>query len=497
LKVFFLIGFSFLFSLVAAQEVETISLSVNSSGQDITIKWKAFSDTSLIDWYVIYQWKPIPSSPQYWGIDTATAIFVPKTETQKTFTCTNVNEQFVKFIVYAQKGPAKYPTKEYPQKNISSTIFNETRYDSCVSSIGVKWNQYQGWGPKSTEYRGNVKQYQIIRDGAIIGTATDTIYTDLYVEQNKSYTYYIRAIQESDNTITSQSNIDTIYTATTQPPAFIIAESAIYNNGLVELNFQLDATSKMKNYQLTRSQTQSGPFTRINEPYINYLTGSLKAVDQSPLPATAYYRLEALNNCLLPTKVSNTATAVVPKIVLNAQIINITWDEYLTWDGGVSEYQVYHKLGSEDATWYQTINSSDPLICTENITSLVGKNIQGNICYYIKMVSAGTNRYESTSQTVCIDLSSEIYIPNAFTPDGNGQNDWFSASFAFLPVDFKMYIYNRYGYKVFETSNLKGWNGVLKDGKKAPEGAYVYFIYYTSGDGKRIEKKGALSLIYP
>jgi gliding motility-associated-like protein len=471
------------------EPVEVIYVSITGVNQDITIKWKPCTDTSAIDGYKIFEYYKM--SAGVWGydipIDSALKTDVP----QRTFHYNKALTQPVKFVVVS------YKKTRGPYSNISQTIYNSMSYDSCSSSLNLRWTQYCGWGNKNNLWRGNIKEYRIIDpvNGNIVGKTTDTVYTVNNVLQNKTYKYYILAIHTSD-TITSQSNIGSIYTGTTQPPAFINAKSINYNNGTEEINFQIDASSPLKNYELTRSQNPTGQFISIGSYTV--LTSSFKANDPSPLPSTAYYRLESMNNCKQPTTISNTATAIVPKISINAQKINISWDEYLDWPpAGVSEYQIYQKIDNQNYTYYQTVLAGNPLICTVDITSLYGKQLQGNLCYYIKSVSGGANPYESNSQPVCIDLSSEVYIPNAFTPDGNGQNDRFYVTFAFLPTDFTMFIYDRYGYKIIETTDLKGWNGLLKNGKKAPEGSYICILYYTTSDGKKIEKKGVFSLIYP
>lgn len=71
-----------------------------------------------------------------------------------------------------------------------------------------------------------------------------------------------------------------------------------------------------------------------------------------------------------------------------------------------------------------------------------------------------------------------VFIPNAFTPDGNGNNDKFKAT-ATRPLQyFSLVVYNRYGQKVFETTDLaKGWDGNFKNTKQ-PSGGYVYSCTY-------------------
>lgn len=74
-----------------------------------------------------------------------------------------------------------------------------------------------------------------------------------------------------------------------------------------------------------------------------------------------------------------------------------------------------------------------------------------------------------------------FYLPNAFTPDGDGLNDEFKPVQRYdLVKTYHLYIYNRWGQLIFETSDINtGWDGTYK-GNPAEQGTYVYKIVYTS-----------------
>ena len=75
--------------------------------------------------------------------------------------------------------------------------------------------------------------------------------------------------------------------------------------------------------------------------------------------------------------------------------------------------------------------------------------------------------------TVLVDEAVPVYIPNAFTPNGDGVNDSWTI-YTNAVKQFKLEIFNRWGEKVFETENSgQGWDGTFK-GKPAENGIYVY-----------------------
>ncbi|MBK8554847.1 MAG: gliding motility-associated C-terminal domain-containing protein [Lewinellaceae bacterium] len=90
------------------------------------------------------------------------------------------------------------------------------------------------------------------------------------------------------------------------------------------------------------------------------------------------------------------------------------------------------------------------------------------------------------------------FMPNAFTPNGDGQNDEFYGTGLLEGVtDFNMSIWNRWGENVFETQDPNtGWNGRdQNNGKLSPAGVYVYLVTFTSPRGKPLEFKGFATLI--
>ncbi|HRY33801.1 MAG TPA: PKD domain-containing protein [Bacteroidales bacterium] len=106
------------------------------------------------------------------------------------------------------------------------------------------------------------------------------------------------------------------------------------------------------------------------------------------------------------------------------------------------------------------------------------------------------NCEDSVSELIIIYPESAFYIPNAFTPDGNGRNDHFGPQGVYVdPDDFLMVIFNRWGEEIFSTSNFfEPWDG-KKDGEFCPIGVYNYFIRLKDVNGERHERKGTVLLL--
>ena len=87
---------------------------------------------------------------------------------------------------------------------------------------------------------------------------------------------------------------------------------------------------------------------------------------------------------------------------------------------------------------------------------------------------------DTTSQVIVIEHDPVVFIPNAFTPDGDGLNNEFTAVFPenMKLASYEMYIYDRWGELVFYSQDPKqGWDASLA-GFDAPDGVYSYLVKY-------------------
>jgi len=100
----------------------------------------------------------------------------------------------------------------------------------------------------------------------------------------------------------------------------------------------------------------------------------------------------------------------------------------------------------------------------------------------------------TTTATVIVQPDFTFFVPNSFTPNGDGLNDVFKAYGTGL-LDFELIISNRWGEHVFSTKNIdEGWDGTVNS-EPAPPDVYVYLINYTDNMGRTKVKAGVVSLI--
>lgn len=106
--------------------------------------------------------------------------------------------------------------------------------------------------------------------------------------------------------------------------------------------------------------------------------------------------------------------------------------------------------------------------------------------------TASTNVLVTTYEFVCGDVY--IFVPNAFSPNGDGQNDLlFVRGQNLTEIQFK--VFDRWGELVFETTDqLVGWDGSFK-GKPVDPDVYVYHLQVTCFDGQENLIKGNITVL--
>lgn len=123
--------------------------------------------------------------------------------------------------------------------------------------------------------------------------------------------------------------------------------------------------------------------------------------------------------------------------------------------------------------------------------------------YTVQMTTPQGCVREYSSEVIQICKGNNVYIPNAFTPDGDGLNDLFKVIAPEGIEEFNLRIFNRFGEQVFSTNDpTEGWNGGVEDSEYyAQTEMYVYtvkYVYYKNCEGTErdvYEGEGSITLI--
>ena len=114
----------------------------------------------------------------------------------------------------------------------------------------------------------------------------------------------------------------------------------------------------------------------------------------------------------------------------------------------------------------------------------------------IRNNTASTSEIVANPELTTKEQESTVLLPNIFTPNGDGKNDFLSIKIGEV-TEFSVVILNQ-ANKVIFTSNDPNfsWDGVATNGELSPAGTYVYYISAKDLNGKLLTKYSSLTISY-
>jgi len=148
--------------------------------------------------------------------------------------------------------------------------------------------------------------------------------------------------------------------------------------------------------------------------------------------------------------------------------------------------------GAGSIMWYSAFNGGPVLGTGPQFTT---PSINAASVFYVATEVGGCISPRDSAH-VKIEECGGVYIPNVFTPNGDGQNDVFKATIKGARC-FDCKIYNRWGVLIYEWNDVDGgWDGIVKQtGLPASDGTYYYIINYCDYLNVTAKKDGFLTLI--
>jgi gliding motility-associated-like protein len=191
------------------------------------------------------------------------------------------------------------------------------------------------------------------------------------------------------------------------------------------------------------------------------------------------------NNCIV-----DTAFTVVPadsfSLIFNPDSVNIALGE--------ETILVSTIIPSNDSGYVYNWEPQTGLSCS----TCPSPNASPTITTVYQLTVTNPDGCSVTEQiTVAVDNNQILFVPNAFTPDGDGINDLLKV-FGISVKTINFNIFNRWGEKVYGVENgdinSSGWDGTYF-GKPLPPDVFVYYLDAEFDDGQRKQLKGSISLL--
>jgi hypothetical protein len=474
---------------------EIINVDVTTGG-DVIFNWQP-STSGQTHYYVVYYYLPNGNAVP---IDTIIGRF------NTTFTDVT-GDPSAQSLVYTVAAADSCWNISAFNINPHNTILAAATVEDCSADLTVSWN------PKYINWPAGVLEYQILVStnngpftevASVDSSVSSYIYTGFI--DGDSLEVVVRAISAADTNIVSNSNVVRLRALIVQTPSFnYITNITVLPDNTIQVSWILDSLAELVSYQVQQS-ANNVTYNSLGQQYITQappLPFNYTFIDSTGLPERNpyYYKTVLFDQCQTQYISEYGKSINLRGDLLDYYLAEIKWNQFELFGATVTAYRIYRDIG----TGPQLINtvSATTTEYQDSLRQFVDYT-EGQFCYTVEAVydlslpNVFGNTYQATlssfSNIACIIHRPIIYIPNAFAP--YGVNYIFKPTIIFGdPRNYLMVVYNRFGGKVFETTNpTVGWDGT-DNGKEAQMGGYGYFIQFTAADGVQVERKGVVMLV--
>lgn len=403
-----------------------------------------------------------------------------------------------------------------------------TANNYVVSNAGLYWLQLTQNGctasdsitvmykPLPTVYLGNdtgLCEGELLTLDAYNASISSYVWQDNSTQPNclvtKAGTYFVNVTAYNGCT-----NSDTINITVTQPPAFSLgADTVLCDGTTLHYNFNIAGASYLWNDGSTNSQYA------INTAG-NYWLKVLQAGCSSNDTIRVDYKSVPIVNLGSDTTLCEGASYTLNALNTGASYLwqdNSTQPAYTVLKPGAYSVQVNLNdctIADTIVVYYKTnpvFSLGDDSIICPGVPLTLSAATPGALLYKWQdgstadhyIVSAPglysvqvTNECGTTIKAINVtNALCELEMPNAFTPNNDGMNDKFGVKYPQFLKAFHIIIYNRWGSKVFETTNpyIK-WDGTV-NGNAQNIGSYVWVINFTDNNNKQQTAHGMVTLL--
>lgn len=307
---------------------------------------------------------------------------------------------------------------------------------------------------------------------------TGTSFTTPLVTNN--VTYYAEAVNATGCPSTSRAAATVIMSASpTAPVGGSPADICAGSTAIISAS-SLDPNVSIKWYSSATGGTALATGNSITTPVLS---------------ANTTYYAEAVSNSAGCPSATRTPVSVIVRGVLAAPVVTVanTAPTSVTFQWapvtGAVSYQVSVDGGpfiDPSSGAAGTTHTVTGLMVNTNVTIVVRAN--GTTVCQLSANSASVTGRTTNPQ------GNNIFVPNAFTPNGDGKNDVLYVYSTNIKT-MTLTIVDQYGEIIFRSnSQASGWDGTYK-GSKQPVGVYMYMVEAVMNDGTTVKKNGSVTLL--
>jgi gliding motility-associated-like protein len=337
----------------------------------------------------------------------------------------------------------------------------------------LTWSQY----PNADGFAG----YDLLRDGTVIKSFTsisEVTYTDKDV-QCGSYSEY-QIIARIGDVVSASAPVG-VKAEITAPKPIQEASVSVLGTSVVMIKANVPGSGGNGTYNMTIEKADAGT-TTFKKIITLFNQSEYSDIDVKTSDKSYCYRISYENSCgqkLAPSE-------PICTILLQKNLTTLSWTTPHPVLGGIAGYDVM-QTGST--------GSAEIIPVQMNTQYTVKLNAQSDLEYnFLIRAMSVSGGFESLSNIINYKRSAGVFVPQAFSPNGDGHNDVLEAKSAQLQ-SFNFSVLNRWGEVVFHSDDIaNSWDGNV-NGTKAPVGSYVYKITFVDDINQTVEKSGTFMLL--
>ncbi len=341
----------------------------------------------------------------------------------------------------------------------------------------INWNAYP--------HENKITDYTLLKNKNLLTiNKSDTSFIDTTVICANNYCYTVStAINSTSNTliISNTKCVESISTDTPLPIEDF--QSSVLDSQSVALNWK----SPLPDYVFATTiqhSTDRNSFT----PLANTSNFDSTYIHNSAVKAPMCYVIDYTDVCGNKSNENlsdSTCTVFLHVNKLQDTEYQLSWTPYLGFDSKTYTIQYLDEKGN--------IVLEKPNTAGLSYLDNAPLETFQKLRYRIKVTSS--DNQTSYSNIVEFELKSRIFIPNAFSPDGDGLNDYFTPDTRFIK-SYTLSVFDRWGELIFyEQNSQNGWDGTYK-GATVKTDTYVFLLEGIDFYGNTINKKGTVTVYY-
>lgn len=172
---------------------------------------------------------------------------------------------------------------------------------------------------------------------------------------------------------------------------------------------------------------------------------------------------------------------------------DLGWQDYQSWNNGVLNWFVERQYASRP--WEFLGNTGTTRSIRDDKLDFDWGGYWYRVTAVEDMQGTGRSPYTSQSNWIYLYQPPELWVPNAFTRNADMLNDTWGTVPVFVR-NYHMRVYDRWGQKVWESTDKKRqWDGTVND-RKAPDGVYAWYVIFDGWDDKTYRMKGTVTILH-